>query len=164
MLPATDLADLQDHCGRPFITRWQLVSGCTAGSRSRGHCSGKFQFLTQIQVVLMIKYSTTQFLHQSSNKPVEIPASLFPSAGQSTSKHGLGFLTVPEPPPSSISIDTSLRDIPISEPRVLEDTFLVPSTRGFIVSGKVERNQNSSDSDPTWSCSMPGGIAMVEWC
>jgi len=47
MLPATDLADLQDHCGRPFITRWQLVSGRTAGSRSREHCSGKFQFLAQ---------------------------------------------------------------------------------------------------------------------
>ena len=110
--------------------------------------------------LLMIKYSTTQFLHRRSNAPVEIPASLFPSAAQPTSTHVLGFLTVPEP---LSSISTPSEDMPISETRVLENAFLVPSIGGFVVSGKTRDNQNSSDSIPTWSCSMPGGIAMVEW-
>jgi hypothetical protein len=111
----------------------------------------------------MINYSITQFLHRPSNALVEIPASLFPSADQATSKHILGFLTVPEPLSSSSALNTSSQDMPISEPRVLENTFLVPSTGGFIVSGNARDIQTSSDSDPTWSCSMPGGIAMVEW-
>lgn len=115
--------------------------------------------------LFMVKYSITQFLHQPSNMPVEIPASLFPSADLPSSKHVLGFLTVPEPLSSFSALNDSSQDMQISEPRVLENTFLVPSTGGFTVSGKAQDDQNSSDSesDPTWSCSMPGGIAMVEW-
>jgi hypothetical protein len=110
-----------------------------------------------------MKYSIIQFLHQPSNTPVEIPASLFPSADQPTSKHVLGFLTVPEPLSSISALNTSPQDMPVSEPRVLENAFLVPSTGGFTVFGNALDDRNSSDSDPTWSCSMPGGIAMVEW-
>jgi len=122
-----------------------------------------FSFTLSNSSLLMIKCPIAQFLHQPSNTPVEIPASLFPSADQPTSKHVLGFLTVPEPLSSISVLNNSSQDILISEPRVLENTFLVPSTGGFTVSGKAQDNQNSSDSDPTWSCSMPGGIAMVEW-
>ncbi|KIM42290.1 hypothetical protein M413DRAFT_27082 [Hebeloma cylindrosporum] len=100
--------------------------------------------------------SIVLFLHRSSNAPVEIPESLFPSAGQLTSKHVLGFLAVPEPLSGVSALETSPRDM---ASRVLENTFLVPSTGGFTVSEKTGDNH----SDPTWSCSMPGGIAMVEW-
>ena len=70
----------------------------------------------------------TQFLRQPSNTPVEIPAFLLPSSDQPTSKHVLGFLTVPERLSSISALNSSSQDMPISEPQVLENIFLVPST------------------------------------
>jgi hypothetical protein len=107
-----------------------------------------------------------QFIYQPPNAPVEIPVSLFPSAKlateQPTPKLVLGFVTVPELLHTS-SFSASCQHTPVSDPRILENAFLVPSTGGFVVSGKAQKDTNSSSSDPTWTCSMPGGIALLEW-
>ncbi|KAF9556302.1 hypothetical protein CPC08DRAFT_765357 [Agrocybe pediades] len=77
-----------------------------------------------------------QFLHFPANSSVEVPGSPTPT---------VAFLTTPEPCGASTSSTPDL---------VLENMFTVPSTRGFVLSSKW--------TDP-WTCSLPGGVAKVQW-
>lgn len=142
ILLAIDHTNLQDHCGRPRIARRQLILGHTTGSRSRQRGSGKFRFELWKLCLLINKEPwppSSSINSLNLDAPVEIPASPF-SSTEPTSKYLFHFLTVPEPL-SGINFPNMFpHDAPISEPRILENTFLAQSMGGFVISGKVREN------------------------
>ncbi|KAF5318778.1 hypothetical protein D9619_010756 [Psilocybe cf. subviscida] len=82
-----------------------------------------------------------QFVHHPSDASLVVPPAL-PGA-----KPAIGFLTVQEPdltPDATVSSD---------KPQILQDTFLAPSTQGFIA---------QSSSEPSWTCSVPGGMVLLD--
>ncbi|KAF8962282.1 hypothetical protein BDZ97DRAFT_1920569 [Flammula alnicola] len=135
--------------------------------------------------------SVVQFLHCPSNVPVSIPSSLFPSShnlSQDTPppKQVLAFLTVPEPSSNPSTNDHLTPEAESSAEsttafHILHDTFLAPSTQGFIVSRpsvSTSTLHNPEDTtqpveaklatapvsfESSWSCSLPGGVALMEW-
>ncbi|PPQ89255.1 hypothetical protein CVT25_001339 [Psilocybe cyanescens] len=98
--------------------------------------------------------SVVQFLRFSSTQALEIPPSFntsSPEHNDTIPRKKLAVLTVPEPSESSVPDSHSLR--------ILADTFLVPSTKGFIFSP----GNTSTYKPSTWTCSLPGGSVIFEW-
>ncbi|CAA7268452.1 unnamed protein product [Cyclocybe aegerita] len=114
--------------------------------------------------------TVVQFLHRSSNKPMQLPNALAESKAQT-----LSFVTTPEPSPSGPS-SPSPEDPDTTV--VIPQTFLAPSHRGFVLSrptGSADALVMPEDTtEPVdvrkegpipeaWSCSLPGGMASIEY-
>ncbi|KDR72541.1 hypothetical protein GALMADRAFT_142864 [Galerina marginata CBS 339.88] len=122
--------------------------------------------------------SVVQFLHFPSTVPLTFPMSLLPSLMPSNntdaapnSSKVFAALTVPEastPQPHSAS------HTPSSETsNILDDTFLVPSSQGFVLSQGLTMLSVPEDvaepveakvtSPSPWTCSVPGSTVLLEW-
>ncbi|KAJ3501111.1 hypothetical protein NLJ89_g9487 [Agrocybe chaxingu] len=113
-----------------------------------------------------------QFLHRSSNEPIQIPNTPAESKIPTFS-----FVTTPEPSSTSSRLSTTLPEDPDATV-VIPQTFLVPSHRGFVLS----RPTGSADAlvmpegtrrpvdvrkegpiPEAWSCTLSGGMASIEY-
>ncbi|KAF9468745.1 hypothetical protein BDZ94DRAFT_1246177 [Collybia nuda] len=115
------------------------IYNITAGDPSRGNISLESQNAP-------IVGTKVQFFHRPKSG-LEIPKR-FSSASPKT----LAFIVSPESSPK-INDDPETDEIS----HLLPDTFLASSENGFVMSrsdGKVE---------PAWACTVPGGLASLEW-
>ncbi|KAF9522721.1 hypothetical protein CPB83DRAFT_864011 [Crepidotus variabilis] len=100
--------------------------------------------------------STAQFLHHAATQSLRLPPSFLSQGFEKIS-----FITTRESTMGhSISAD-ELTQYPDSF--IAEGTFLAGSHAGFVMSQGTLRSRVAKTSKDTWSCSLKGGMGVLEW-
>jgi hypothetical protein len=79
----------------------------------------------------------------------------------------LAFVTGPAPsgslPPSAAVGDGMYHEVITNSVGILRNAFVAASMQGFVVSQAAAAGETRAGEEDAWTCSLPGGIGLVEW-